>query len=96
VLRIFQRLAGTRTFAGDRLLRADDQRGRRAVGRRLGGVAGEGLLRNGLDHEDPGTPPVIRHRDHYPHGVRAGSFDVAGRKPDRDIVYPDVKTVVPY
>ena len=39
-LPVFQRLAGTRTFAGDRLLRADDQRGRRAVGRRLGGVAG--------------------------------------------------------
>ena len=31
-LPVFQRLAGTRTFAGDRLLRADDQRRRHSVG----------------------------------------------------------------
>jgi hypothetical protein len=58
---------------------------------------GEGFITGGRSIR-PGPPPVLRERDHDPLGIRRGLFDEGeGRNADEfDILYPSIKTVVPY
>jgi hypothetical protein len=59
---------------------------------------GDGYVVGGRSIRPIDAVPRLRKRDDPAESVRRADFDVLGHRPDdeRDLVYPNIKTVVPY